>query len=89
MVKKAMRPRGRAGVSEILGTITTWEKRASIRFLGYDPRPEPATLRRQITAAQKGEKLSKDALTGWLWPTPAEAPPGRRRLCAVPTDLCR
>jgi transcriptional regulator with XRE-family HTH domain len=53
-------------------SLLNWEKgRAApevrfwptiLRFLGYDPRPEPATLGGQLRAAREGAGLSEEAL---------------------------
>ena len=54
------------------GTLLNWERGRTapdvrfwptiLRFLGYDPRPEPASLGGRIRAAREGEGLSEEVL---------------------------
>ncbi len=54
------------------GTLLNWEKgrvapdvrfwQAILRFLGYDPRPEPKTFGGQLRAAREAEGISEETL---------------------------
>jgi transcriptional regulator with XRE-family HTH domain len=54
--------------------VRFWHK--ILRFLGYDPRPEPKGFGGRIRAAREAEGLSERDLPSGLGSTPARWPPG-------------
>jgi len=56
-----------------------------LRFLGYDPRPEPATFGGRLRAAREAEDSPRQPWLGASGLTLAQSPRGSGAKCAGPT----